>query len=236
MAKGSNQKQLLDDIDSQLEEIRRRYDLYFQGSKEQRTPPQTAQAQLGGVLRRLREGDSTGWNTQDKFRLNQIHARYVSMERMWARGMQQVENGTSRRDKLKSKLREEAAAKRPAARAAHVDGDVGFDVDMSAGEDSGFGTPRPVAPVRPAAPPPVAGATPGSTPGGAPSDQRVQQIYQLYMQAKKTTGEVSTLTLDGLRAQLAKQMPVLQQKHAGKNIDFKVVLKDGKAMLKAVPK
>jgi hypothetical protein len=230
MAKASNQKELLDDIDSQLEEIRRRYDLFFQGSKEQRMPPQTAQAQLGGVLRRLREGDSTGWNTQDKFRLNQTHARYVSLERMWARGMQQVENGTSRRDKLKNRLREEAAAKRPAARAGHVEGDLGFDVDMSLGEDPAFGAPKPA----PRAPAPVVVAP--TKPDGGLSDQRVQQIYQLYMQAKKNTGESSTLTLDGLRGQLAKQMPSLQQKHAGKSIDFKVVLKDGKAMLKAVPK
>jgi Asp-tRNA(Asn)/Glu-tRNA(Gln) amidotransferase C subunit len=234
MAKASSQKEQLDDLDGQIEEIRRRFDMYFQGSKEQRTPPQTAQAQVGGVLRRLREDDSHTWNTQDRFRLNQIHARFISMERMWARGMQKVEAGTSKRDKLKLELRNKKASPPPKTQARPgLDDDLpGFDVDFS---ENSVTAPKPLAtsqtpqPRAPAAPPRESGVS-------GMSEQRLQQLYQIYMQAKKNTGESSSLTLDGLRGQLAKQMPVLQQKHSGKGIDFKVVLKDGKAMLKAVPK
>jgi hypothetical protein len=77
------------------------------------------------------------------------------------------------------------------------------------------------------------GAKPDS---GGMDDERMKRLYSVYMQAKKRTGESTKLSYDGLRAQLQKQIPAIKKKHGCKNVDFKVVLKNGKAMLKAVPK
>lgn len=68
------------------------------------------------------------------------------------------------------------------------------------------------------------------------SEERLRKLYNVYMQAKKRTGESSNLSYDALKRQLAKQIPAIKKKHGCKKVDFKVVLKDGKAMLKAVPK
>src|SRR5687768_10692396 len=99
MAVRAGHKEELDDLEKRLEELRRRFDMYFQGAPEQRMPPSSNQAQLGGELRRRREEDIRNWNTQDKFRFNQIFARYVSLDRMWARTLKQIEDGTHKRDK-----------------------------------------------------------------------------------------------------------------------------------------
>jgi Asp-tRNA(Asn)/Glu-tRNA(Gln) amidotransferase C subunit len=244
MARAVSNKDELDTLEKDLEEVKRRFDMYFQGSKEQRTPPTNQQVQMGGILRRMREDDSRNWNTQDKFRLNQIHARFVSMDRMWARTLRQVEDGTHRRDKFKVERRKEAevdpAAKRP--RPVDVPEDTGFDVDIGGFEDDDLlnvsrppqvvTKPRPLPSIAPAQAS-AAAAAPGL---GGMSEQRLKQLYDVYIQAKKKTGESSSLTLDALRSQIVKQVPNLQEKHNTQNIDFKVVLKDGQAMLKPVPK
>jgi hypothetical protein len=255
MARDAGHKRELDDLEKTLDDLRRRFDLFFQGSKEQRTPPTTGQAQFAGLLRKIKEDEAKNWNTQDRFRLNQIHARYTSMERMWARTLKQIEDGTHRRDKFKlqqAKKREEQLQKDAGLttmgkipdltqRPSSLVGDPldSIDVDMgSFDEDSLPGAQQPAraAAARPQhrAQPAANGGGPGS-PGG-PSDQRLAQLYKVYMDAKRRTGEHSSLTLDGLRAQISKQVPVLKQKHKCDQVDFKVVLKDGKAMLKAVPK
>jgi len=261
MAAGSPHKKMLDDLEKQAESIRRDFDQYFLGLTKR--PPVTAQAQLAGVFRKVKEEELREWNTQDKFRFNQIHARFVSLERVWARTMKQIEDGTWKRDKFKvaqMKKRDAAAspvgpdsavAQRPVGNSLD---DLAVDVDMGFDDDDLEVAPKPaprpapapapqnvVRPVpRPAAVPaamPAAASTapPSSTLGGL-SEQKLQQLHKVYVEAKRRTGEQSNLTLDALRAQVAKQVPAIQQKHGCQQVDFKVVLKDGKAMLKAIPK
>jgi hypothetical protein len=236
-------RDLLDELENRIDEVRRRFDLYFNGSPEQKQPPTTHQAQLGGEFRKLREEEVRSWNTIEKFRFNQLFARFVSLDRMWARVMKQIEDGTYKRDKFKvaqMKKKEEAAPTQTQV-GQRPDSLDGMDVDVNSFEDE-----KPVAD-KPRAPQPVSGmgkavpapvVTGGSSPpsGGSMSDQRLKQLYDVYMQAKKRTGEQSSLTMEALKKQIEKQIPAIKAKHNCQNVDFKVVLKDGKAMLKAVPK
>ncbi len=267
MAAVSAQKKRLDDIEKDSERIKRDYDQYFLGLSKR--PPTTAQAQFAGHMRKIKEEELREWGTSDRFRFNQIHARFVALERVWAREMKQIEDGTHKRDKLKLSLarKREAAAlaaaggsllsqegASAAARTGSGSGDPldSIDVDMdSFNEDSlpglappaganGSGAPKPAAP-RPQPPAPNRSQpTPAmaSKPGelGGLSEQRLQQLYKVYMDAKKRTGEASNLSFEALRSQIAKQVPQIRQKHNCETVDFKVVLKDGKAMLKAIPK
>jgi hypothetical protein len=69
------------------------------------------------------------------------------------------------------------------------------------------------------------------------SDVRVKAIYDAYVEAKRRCNEdTSKLTVDSLAATLRKQVPTLLKKHQALGMDFKVVIKDGKAVLRAVPK
>lgn len=94
------------------------------------------------------------------------------------------------------------------------------------------GTPA-VPPVRPAAeaaPRPAGG-------GGGMSDDKLRAVYDAYVTAKRRCQEdTSKLSYESVAATLRKQVPELLKQHGAKAVEFKVVIKDGKASLKAVPK
>jgi hypothetical protein len=216
----------IQEMEAKLEELRRKFDMFFQGSKEQRVPPSMQKEAYAGTLRRLRE-EAVRWNTAERFRLNTLHQRLVSYDRMWQRTITQIEDGTYKRDKMKVAM----AKKRDAEDAA-----VGDTVRSADGlpDVSQKSVPAEV---------PLGGAPPGPRrpqPNGGGDDMlsenRMRQLYGVYMQAKKRTGESSSLTYEALVQQLHKQVPAIKAKHKCESVEFKVVLKDGKAMLKAIPK
>ena len=68
------------------------------------------------------------------------------------------------------------------------------------------------------------------------SDANLRRLYDTYLVARKRCGEATDgLTFDSMAARIRSQVPELMQKHKAKNIEFKVVIKGGKAVLKAVP-
>lgn len=87
----------------------------------------------------------------------------------------------------------------------------------------------PEAPV--AAPPPPAAAAPPLSEG------QIRALYDAFVTARRRTNEsTDSITYEGLSKSLLKQVPQLMQKYECKAIDFKVVIKDNKAILKAVPR
>ncbi|MFZ9886947.1 MAG: MXAN_5187 C-terminal domain-containing protein [Myxococcota bacterium] len=194
----NEQQQAVEKIERDLAELRRLFELYFRGLE--RFPPtdmyESLKKRTAGLLM-----EAARWRTVDKFRANTAYQKFQTYDRMWARELKAVEEGTSRRDKFLKNRKQGANA-----------------------VDAPLAKPSASAPA--AAPPPAAAA----------DDEKLRRLYNVYMQAKKRTGEASNLSLDGLRRQLEKQIPLIKQKHKCNEVDFKVVLKDGKAMLKAVPK
>ena len=68
------------------------------------------------------------------------------------------------------------------------------------------------------------------------SDQMLRKLYDTYVVARQRTGEsVSGITYDSLATRLRAQVPQLMAQHKARNIEFKVVIKGGKAVLKAIP-
>lgn len=96
-------------------------------------------------------------------------------------------------------------------------------------------TPTGSAPVsRPAA---SAGGTGGA--GGNPplSDAKLRAVYDAYVTAKKRCQEdTSKLNYEQVAANLRKQVPELMKKANANSVEFKIVIKDGKAVLRAIPK
>ncbi len=90
--------------------------------------------------------------------------------------------------------------------------------------------------LRPAAVAPPRPPTAGGGDGGL-SDTKVKAIYDAYVMAKKRCGEdTKAVTLDSVANSLRKQVPELMKQHNAKTVEFKVVIKDGKAVLRALPK
>ena len=109
--------------------------------------------------------------------------------------------------------------------------------------------PRPGAPApaaspaaSPAARPPAAAARPAPAPAAvrpadasSVSDERVRQIYSKYVETRRSLGEsAGTITMDSMAKSLRDSSEKLRQKHAGKNVDFEVQVKDGKTILKPI--
>jgi hypothetical protein len=65
----------------------------------------------------------------------------------------------------------------------------------------------------------------------------VREIYEKYVQAKRACKEsTSGVTETGLAESLRTSANRLREKHKGKAVDFEVVVKDGKAVLKPIIK
>jgi len=65
----------------------------------------------------------------------------------------------------------------------------------------------------------------------------MRALYDAYVDAKRRCKEdTSKLTYDALAKTVAKQIPEIMSKYKAKTVEFKVVIKEGKAILKAVPK
>jgi hypothetical protein len=82
--------------------------------------------------------------------------------------------------------------------------------------------------VKPAA---VAGAAAPQIP-----EEKLRRLYDTFMVARRRCGEATDgISFDSVASRIRAQVPQLMQKHKARNIEFKVVIKGGKAVLKAVP-
>lgn len=130
-----------------------------------------------------------------------------------------------------------AAVGAPAAAAADVDFDEAFD---SAFDNLTGSKDRPAEAAKPAAPPPKPAAPPPRPGPQLPpgmDEKAAQELYRRYVQAKKLLGEnTDNLRYETLVATLAKQAPAIIKQHQAKGVDFSVVIKDDKVILKATPR
>lgn len=98
--------------------------------------------------------------------------------------------------------------------------------------------PPPAAGARraPPAPPAAAGARPAApaASAGGIADDHMRKIYERYVEARRQNQERTDVKFESVASSVRGMMPKLMQKHAGKNIDFEIVVKDGKVALKPV--
>ncbi len=93
-----------------------------------------------------------------------------------------------------------------------------------------FSAPASAAAARKPPPIPVpAPAVPGM------SETELRALHQKYLQARKTTGESAPVSYEKLCESLARQAPRLMQQPGIARVRFDVDVKDGKAILKAIP-
>lgn len=93
--------------------------------------------------------------------------------------------------------------------------------------------PRPAAPP----PPPTAAARPApSVPTGF-SREQMDSLYRRFVRAKTMCGEdPKTVHYESLVKTIERQLPKIQEVHQGRGVDFQVVIRNGRAILKAKPK
>lgn len=70
---------------------------------------------------------------------------------------------------------------------------------------------------------------------GPSEEDNIKRVYEEYVKARKSTNEPIP-KLEAVADMIKKQAPVIKEKYKASSVDFKVVIEDGKAKLKAVPK
>jgi pyruvate/2-oxoglutarate dehydrogenase complex dihydrolipoamide acyltransferase (E2) component len=207
-------------LEEELEALKVTYEQYFLGVE--RKEPVRRREELKKRVLRVKEGFTR--NTGLKFRLQSLYARFLSYERLWLRSAREREEGTYHRDLFKARMharKQEAAAPPPPQ-----------EQEQAPAPAPEPPAARPVAPrARPAAP-----ARPAAAPG-AMRDAEMRALYDAYVSAKRSCNEdVSRLTYDAVAKSVSKQIPELMARYKAKTVEFKVEVKGGKAVLKAIPK
>lgn len=215
---------LLDELEGRINKLKIAYEQYFMGLEKLEPIPD--RKEIAHIVRRLQSIQTR--NTALKFRLNSLNQRFLSYQNYWNRVVRQIEAGTYKRDLA----RVQRGLKRR-----------GVDVDLSKARSKGeleaalmqqlaeekADEAEPADAVRGGPPPPSA--------GGEQADQRLKRLYRAYVAAKRKVGEPTEgITYDRLVHTLQKQVPKIQQKTGCRQVDFKIEIKNGKAILKAVPK
>jgi len=83
---------------------------------------------------------------------------------------------------------------------------------------------------------PAAGARPARPVQGGADRGKLEKTYQTFLAARKKTGEsTSNMSYNKVMQQFEKKIPDFKKRHGCRDVQFKVVIKDGKAKIKAVP-
>ncbi len=237
----------LNTFEKKMERLKFLYDQYFQGF-EKRSP----MVLLKDVVRSMFELEQIDMRrTGPRFRFRSLVQRFNIYRTLWTRTQRQIELGTHKPHllRMERKLKQEGvdvrlrAARTPAEveralRAVAAAAAAAGDVDGAAVRDTAVDMSRYAGPtvvdapaVRVPLPPRLAAPSPG------PSSERVQAIFDEYVQAKLRNGEdVARVRFEALEQSLAKQVPTLVEKHGAKAVDFRVAVKDGKVVVQAVLK
>jgi hypothetical protein len=224
--------------EEELEALKARYEMWFLGV-ERREPARWRDDVKKKILRL--KGAFTR-NAALRFRIQSLNARYLSYERMWLRSGREKEDGTYRRDVFKARLHAKEQERKAAAKAGEPATVAVRGVEVTAGAAAQASAPPAAAATRATPPPlPTGVATERAAspprPAGVGTDAELRALYDRYIAAKKQCNEdVSRLTYEAVAKSIAKQVPALMTQYKAKTVEFKVVVKDGRAVLKAIPK
>jgi len=236
----------LDRLERRMNEARASYELFFMGV-EKGEPVATRNA-VRAELRRLRETKPR--NTALRFRLQQAKARFVSLENYWNRVNRERENGTYRRDVARADRRQaeilrrereearrtEGTETKAGATAPAEDGRAVTGVDLMNGRNAAD-TAQPGADHPPAAGAPSRTASrPRVRRAEDLTEPHLQKLYQTYVGARRRCGESVDLRYEDMAAALRRQVPRLMQQTGAREVEFKVVIRSGHAVLKALPR
>lgn len=94
MANGSDMKGTLDRIEMDIADVKRQYDLFFQGVR--RSEPTDIRRTVEETIRRM--GQRRIINTNDQFRFQTLQGRFYSLVNLWARLLREMEEGRLVRD------------------------------------------------------------------------------------------------------------------------------------------
>jgi len=120
MANIAEMKETLDQIEAEIANVKRQYDLFFQGIR--RSEPSDKHREVEETIRRM--GQRKIVNTSDQFRFNNLQTRFYSFSNLWARMVRDLEEGRLTRDPSGALVSARSSASDPVD-SAHLDQVIG---------------------------------------------------------------------------------------------------------------
>ena len=186
----------LDQLEKAIEHLKIEYEKYFMGVE--RRPPIMLRKDTDRLVNRYVGYRSP--NTALKFRAQTLVQRMVSYRQLWDRTMQQIEDGTYRRDVMKANRK---AQYQPPVTGRQTGHEVIEDAELIEDEPKG----------------------------------KWSGVYDQYVKARSSTQEgTKGISYEKLEKALEKQARQLKEKYKAKDVEFKVVVENGKTRLKATAK
>jgi hypothetical protein len=130
-------------------------------------------------------------NTAQKFKFQQLTARFNSYKQYWSRILRKIEDGTYERDRFKMALKDKSAPPKEETKRAVKEKTV---------------------------------------------DEHKKLFDSLVEAKKKCSENTSGLQYDNFQKMVKEQGEKLKSKYNCNKVEFKIVVDDGKAKLKAIPK
>jgi len=225
----------LEEMERKIDRLRALYETFFSGIDRQ--PPNAPRRELNRMMLETQQIQIR--NAALRFRFQSLSQKWTLMTTYWNRTLREIEAGTYRKDVAKVSRRlaqkgsplteqEAVALGIPASRARALvarqearsgrPGAAGAPA-ASAAQDP----PRAQAAAAPAAP------RPSGVPGFSEDD--LAALHRRYDEMARTTA-LPAPTLDQLRDRLAKHVPQMIARLGTEKVEFDVVVKDGRAVLR----
>jgi hypothetical protein len=197
---GPSTAKLIDDLEARMNETQRRYEQYFIGIE--RNEPVWFRDDLKRKIKDIKKMHFV--NTGQRYKFQNLCARFTLMESYWTRILKQIEEGTYHKQLFMQKLRDKAKGVQGQKAGKNGAGDK-EQADRQGEQSSANG------------------------------DQDFHSLYDKYSKAQGKTGEAAT-PKDKFISNLENSLPNLKKKFGDRPVEFKIVIKDGKAIVRVVPK
>ena len=230
----------LEEMERKIDRLRAIYETFFSGVERQ--PPNAPRRELNRLMLEMQQVQIR--NAALRFRFQSLSQRWTLMTTYWNRTLREIEAGTYRKDVAKVSRRlaqkgaplteqEAVALGIPASRARAL---VARQAARERAGRGAAGARRPAGAARrrrPRRPPPPPRSPPPPRPSGVPgfSEDDLAALHRRYDEAARTTDRPAP-TLEQLRDRLAKHVPQMIAHLGTEKVEFDVVVKDGRAVLR----
>ncbi len=251
--------EVLHDLAIKVERVKQLYEQYFMGIEKME--PLVARKEVTRAMLLLQQQYIR--NTGLRFRFQTMLQKWSIYITYWTRTLREIENGTNARHVQKAKRaaardgRELPKELVPSTRRSSSSENVKPPVEVTRPSLLTPPVPVPTQPQakapstlppplpRAAMPPPLPGSRPPAAPPPSPrppaptvagmSEAELRQLHQKFGEARKQAGEAGAVSYEALVSSLSRQVPKLLEQPGVKSVRFDVAVKDGKAILKAIP-
>lgn len=210
----------LDEFEKRVFVLKIEYEKFFSGLTT--VEPIRERDDLRRLLRDLLQVPVN--NARASFRLQQLRARWSTLELYWTRNNNQIERGVHPKQRYKADMRErerqEAELERQKA-AAELARDPGLSPMQTLLPADASLPPQRVAPKAPTR--------------ADREEAGYRAVYDAYMEARGRCGQSTDADYKAVRETLKKQVEALKARTECSSVKFKVVVEEGKAKVKAIP-